>query len=318
MALRPILRRVRRNSLVAWAAWRMALPLHAAASFLSTQLAMKVKRNGGTVIYDGISLNFPTDVGIDFISGIHWHGAQGFEPNTWQVMRALLPQCGTFLDVGAHIGFYAVLAKKVNPAIEVVAFEPVPAAYAEAEQFFRANGLSPECLSQNAVSDGDGSVTLYLPDAEGVSTMGTIDPPHWRGSKPHVEITVQRTSLDALDAARSLVDPVLIKIDVEDHEASVLRGAMKLIATHRPAIICEILSRRHGNRNTIAAIDAMEYQPFAITEGGCFRVRSYDLSQARPFRDFLLLPTEKVAIDRCFIPFPDLVAVMALSPLVRG
>ena len=110
------------------------------------------------MLYDGIALHFPPNVGIEFSSNIHWSGMDGFEPNVWRVLRELIPHSQCFIDVGAHIGFYAVLAQKLKPAINLFAFEPVPDAFVEAKKFFAANrtptGGRPGGLRESAGESG--------------------------------------------------------------------------------------------------------------------------------------------------------------------
>ena len=50
-------------------------------------------------------------------------------------------------------------------------------------------------------------------------------------------------TVDTFLAERELKMPLVIKIDVEDHEAAVLRGAAKTITCYQPMIVCEILPR---------------------------------------------------------------------------
>ena len=301
---RPLLRRIRRNRFVSALAWRVATPLHAIASWMSRLLAQKVKRNGGAVTYDGITLRFPPNVGVDFLSSIHWRGIEGFEPDVWRVLRELIPHSHCFVDAGAHIGFYAVLAKRLNPAIELFAFEPVPQAFAEAKQFLAANGIPAGGLFQVALSDQDGDATLYLPASVGVSTCGSLASP--RSNLQHAEIRVSCRRIDSFFSALSINAPITIKIDVEDHEHAVLNGAKRLIQSFRPIIVCELLFRAHYNSKTIGLIDELDYAAFAITREGCFRMNAIDFSYARSFRDFLLVPTERFGSDQCFLSFDRL------------
>jgi FkbM family methyltransferase len=295
-----LFRRIRQNRIVAAVAWRAATPLHAIASRF-TRAAQKVRRNGGSVAYDGIRLRFPPNVGVDFLSGIHWRGTDGYEPNVWRVLRQLIPGSRTFIDVGAHIGFYAVLAQLINPELMLFGFEPVPELFLAAKKFFAANGLASEGLHQIALSDRDGQATLFLP--LDYATMGSlaVRPNHLQCR----EIRVDRERMDTFFADRPLKGPVTIKIDVEDHEHAVLDGARKVIAAYRPYIVCELLPRPH-NAETIELIHDLDYAAFAITPDGCFRMSAGDFVKPRPTRDFLLIPNERVAPDQNFVPFEAL------------
>jgi hypothetical protein len=114
LSYQRFLRRIRQNQIFAALAWRVATPLHGAALRL-IRIAEKVRRNGGTVVYDGIPLHFPPNVGVDFVSAIHWRGTAGYEPHVWRVLRQLIPGSRTFVDVGAHLA--QALARLLQPSL---------------------------------------------------------------------------------------------------------------------------------------------------------------------------------------------------------
>ena len=310
--MRNFLRRARLNSAVSMLLYSMGRPIFRVARGLETQIAKRIRRNGGSAEYDGITLHFPRNVGIGFLSSISWHGTQGFEPDTWATLRQLIQRSATFLDIGSNIGFYSVLAKLVAPQVDVLSFEPVPALCEQSRDFHAANGVAAN-IYQIALSDTDGRANLYQPiEAEPTeSAASTLATASWQARKPHKELIVETVKLDSFLANRTLGTPVAIKIDVEDHDAAVLRGAADTIRKYRPWIVCEILPRpfrpdggpgstlipvaeQHGNVETVAALGAMNYAAFAITPLGYFRLFPDDFKIDRKFTDFLLLPNECV------------------------
>jgi FkbM family methyltransferase len=52
-------------------------------------------------------------------------------------------------------------------------------------------------------------------------------------------IAVEARSIDYLVEEESLPPPDVIKIDVEGHEAQVLRGALRTMKSYRPIILCD-------------------------------------------------------------------------------
>ena len=223
------LRAVRSAPAVSAILYLMGRPTFDVALALQSQIARRLRRNGGTCVYDGIFLRFPRSVGIGFLSGISWHGTEGFEPHTWKTLRGLIQRSRTFIDIGSNIGFYSVLARKVAPQIDVLSFEPVPALCEQNRKFHTSNGVALN-LFQIAVSDTDGRAKLYQPietDADETSAS-TLAAESWQARKKHKEIVVETAKLDTLLSKMALHSPVTIKIDVEDHEAAVLRGAVEL------------------------------------------------------------------------------------------
>jgi FkbM family methyltransferase len=315
--LKTLLKRLRSNTLVSAGVYAAARPLHAAGSKLQYLTARYTRRNGGTARYDGVDLHFPNNVGIGFLSAITWHGTHGFEPHTWATLRRLIEASGTFIDIGANIGFYSVLAKRIAPQVEVISFEPAPDVFAQSRAFHAANGVTAN-LHPLALSDRDGSATLFQPIEE-ESSASTLAADSWQARKSHNAFTVKMAKLDSFLADRTLRGLVTIKIDVEDHEAAVLRGAAETIGKYRPWIVCEILPRpvrqdnrlgteripraeQHENADTLAAVSALGYAAFAITEAGYFRMTAADFRADRPLCDFLLLPAAEVESDRHYFP----------------
>ena len=293
-------------------AWPGATAVHTTSAVLS-RFAEKVRRNGGTVTYAGIVLCFPPYVGIEFLSDIHWRGIEGYEPDVWRVLRELIPSSGSFIDVGAHIGFFSVLAHRVNPALYVLSFEPEPHALNQAKKFLAANGVSIDGLHQIALSNKDGEATLFLP--LDYPTMGSIDGPPRGLQSSEIRVSCQR--LDTFLSHRPISGPVTMKIDVEDHELAVLEGARETIARHRPVIVCELLPRPH-NAETIRLLHEMEYAIFAISKDGCFRMGPNDFVQARTFRDFVMIPAERIGSEQCFVPFERLGMFNASAGPIRA
>jgi hypothetical protein len=110
----------------------------------------------------------------------------------------------------------------------------------------------------------------------------------WQERKGSPTIDVPAIRFDDFERQHPLkVD--LVKIDVEDHEASVLRGMQSTIRRDRPFIVCEILPRPHRNENTREMIESLGYTPYWITSSGYIRVSRFDFDRVGS-EDFLLSP----------------------------
>lgn len=288
-------------------------PIRRAAHWIDQEIGRKFKVNGGALVYDGIRLQFPPDVGVGFSSSIHWHGTDGFEPNTWRVLRHYLKHSSHFLDVGSNIGFYSVLAKLAAPKIEVDAFEPIPSIAEKSRRFHAANGFIDARIHCTAISDHDGAGEIHLPprqSAKDEETTATLREDSWQARKGHQRIAVTLRKLDSLAPELSLSAPIVMKIDVEDYEAAVLRGAKQLIATYRPSMVIEMLPRPHGNQETLEIVREQGYVAFAITNCGLFRFSDADFLCSRGFTDFLLLPRERVDSELFFAPYDDISRIL--------
>jgi FkbM family methyltransferase len=330
------LRRARSRPWVATSLYSLASPICRVARSLQAQLTRRVRRNGGTCQYDGVTLRFPRNVGMGFLSEISWHGTEGFEPNTWRILRSLIEKSGTFIDIGANIGFYSVLAKRVSPDVDVLSFEPIPMLCEQNRAFHRCNQLRSN-VRQIALSDGDGLAKLYQPIEDDIdeTSASTLAGASWQARQAHRELDVETARLDTLLSGEVLRIPVTLKIDVEDHEAAVLRGAAETIRKFRPFIVCEILPRpfrtgslagaevvpwseQHGNAETARLIAEMNYGALAITAVGYFRFSQPDFPVDRPFTEFLLVPMEYFDIEDSRSYFRDLNEILEKLPIARS
>lgn len=137
---------------------------------------------------------------------------------------------GIALDIGANVGNHALFFGEHFD--EVYAFEPNPRTHAllALNATLRSN---VRCF-ETALSDRDGKATLTVPTGNlGLATLDAAA----RGLQGS-EVAVRLQRLDALPelAGRRVA---LIKLDVEGHEAAVLRGARDLLARDRPVVVFE-------------------------------------------------------------------------------
>ena len=124
-----------------------------------------------------------------------------------------------FLDVGANVGLYSLIAAQSGRASRVVGFEPDPSS---AELFRRnvaANRLDVEVV-QAAVSSTPGSATLFVPIGHsGRSSLSQVE----AEAVPMIVPVLAGEDLAEVLWRGSVARDVLIKIDVEGHEHQVLQ-----------------------------------------------------------------------------------------------
>ena len=145
-----------------------------------------------------------------------------------RVMRRL--GCRTALDVGANRGNHAAFMRRHSHRL--FAFEPHPFEYQRLATLFAGDGQVTAL--KLGLSDTDGELPFRLDEANsGISTFEI-------GDGVANAVSSVRTG-DAFAADHALRDIDFIKIDVEGHEAKVLRGLSGVIRDQRPVIIMEIL-----------------------------------------------------------------------------
>ncbi|RLC20175.1 MAG: FkbM family methyltransferase [Deltaproteobacteria bacterium] len=129
-------------------------------------------------------------------------------------------------DIGAHVGFYTLLASALTGTYgKVFAFEPVPENLNCLNNHLLLNKVSNVKVFDAAVSDHCG--TICFDDTPG-SYMGHI--------APQGKLRVKTVSIDELIGAGEIPVPDYLKIDVEGAEMLVLSGAKKMLADAHPII----------------------------------------------------------------------------------
>lgn len=150
---------------------------------------------------------------------------------TSEVIARLLRPGDLALDVGANVGYItALMGRRAGPDGRVVAFEPHPDLFRLLQENVRRADPSPSAtveLHNAAVGEATGQATLVIPpEFETNDGLASLSATPRDGD---VVISVDVMTLDDLLGDRSVG---VLKIDVEGHELSVLKGAARLIESH--------------------------------------------------------------------------------------
>ena len=139
-------------------------------------------------------------------------------------------------EVGANCG--QSLDRLLRSYRRVVAFEPLPAAYRIAAHVTGAD------VRNAAVSDRDGEVTLTLENSQLLSS--THEGYARLGLEKNDTVTVPCVMLDTVMDAEGV--PAFVNMDVEGHELSVLRGALRLLGKNRTQWLIEFHSQEQQEK----------------------------------------------------------------------
>ena len=175
-----------------------------------------------------------------------------------RLFAQLVKRGDTVFDIGANVGYtMLIFSHLVGPDGKVVAMEPGRRAFAGLAR--NAEKLSNVALLQVAASDRVGEATFHETPMSDISSLE-----HVAGA---VEFSVPTTTADRV--AQQQGAPDFVKIDVEGHEPSVLRGLAGLIGSARPPILLfEALDKRL-REECVATIASLAAEPAPI-----FRLRS--------------------------------------------
>ncbi len=163
----------------------------------------------------------------------------GYEKENFDFLTASVNPGDTVLDVGAHIGLFAVIASKLTGAGgKVIAFEPAPATFSLLEQTVRINKAENTIVTiQKAVGKEPGKTTFFISDSVADNSNSLVS---YLGDRPLNGIDIDITSIDTIVSERKSGKIAFIKIDVEGAEYDTIRGAAHTFKTLRPYAIVAI------------------------------------------------------------------------------
>ncbi len=178
-----------------------------------------------------------------------------------------LAQGDCFIDVGAHYGYFTLLAAKlVGNTGQIHSFEAASTTFAMLKQ----NSSNKENISyyHKAVADKKGSITFYeFPNL--YSEYNSIDVKQFENNPWFSKLAPQEISVDTIDLSsffdQEKLSPKLIKIDVEGAEFKVIKGAVNYLQEHAPLIAMEYLKSERNNAAHRQAVELLRSLGYAYS-----------------------------------------------------
>jgi FkbM family methyltransferase len=192
-----------------------------------------------------------------------------------------------FIDVGANIGYFSMLAAK-KKAAKVLAIEPAPNTFTMLDMNIQHNVLTNVIETFNvALGSKDGKVKF-------VSSLGPKNHIEYETENIHEglpAIDVDIITLDGMLRSRKEIEKInFIKVDIEGAEYAFLLGAQKTIEVFKPMILMEIQEHRLVKYNVTARqifnfMDNLGYKYLLVTESVIKEAGVYkeDLKKGRDF-----------------------------------
>lgn len=198
----PINRASKLRSLARFTAWQVKSRL------LQGEIVINWIENSRLAVTNG-------DSGItgNIYSGLHEF------PEMAYLLHVLRPE-DIFVDVGANVGSYTILAASVVGA-SGYAFEPVPQTFAKLQRNIELNHLEARVVAQNLGLADKAGTLRFTSDLDAVN--------HAVASGEVVGNTIE-IAVTTLDSALHEVSPSLVKVDVEGYETLVLKGGLKTLS----------------------------------------------------------------------------------------
>jgi FkbM family methyltransferase len=164
---------------------------------------------------------------VPFVNDTHLIVASGMAGSTGSIYAGLheFPDCALllhmlrpadiFVDIGANVGVYTVLASGVVGA-HTISIEPIPSTFAKLQANIRINDNADRVTSCNIGLGSTDDILRFYTDFDTCNRIATNSDCDSRTIDVHVR---------PLDEVLEGKAPILIKIDVEGWESEVLAGA---------------------------------------------------------------------------------------------
>jgi FkbM family methyltransferase len=186
-----------------------------------------------------------------------------YEPEVSATLREILREGATFVDIGANIGWFSLLAASlVGPEGRVIAIEPNPRNVALLRQSAKDNGFENVDVAAVALGDRPGAAALETDGSNGRLIL--VDGPPTQAVEASFVVATYPLDTVLSEVGTGRVDA--IKMDVEGAEPLVLRGATRTISESRPLLVSEFYplaldSSPWGNaRRYLAMLRALGYR----------------------------------------------------------
>lgn len=173
-----------------------------------------------------------------------------YEAAERRLMNSILQNGDVFVDVGANVGVYTLIAsRRVGAKGAVYSFEPNPDVAAQLKRNLAANNCPNVTLFQIPLSSQRAICKLQMP-ANGFDAWSSLANPVME-EPGCLELEIESDSWDNLYLQRTLRKPTFMKIDVEGWESRVMEGARSLLTGDDAPFLmvefCDSTAKRAGS-----------------------------------------------------------------------
>jgi FkbM family methyltransferase len=210
----------------------------------------RVRRNVGLPLRNAVLRNKPITAKVagctlhlvpeGAITAGLWSGGD-YETGELALISRLLHRDSVFLDVGANVGIFSLVASKAAPLGKIFAFEPARKTFDRLSRNIWLNHARNVLPVRSALGGSSGQATLNL-NVSGKDGLNTLGNPSHPDSEPAGTELVPITTVDEFLATNSVRHIDVMKIDAEGAELSIFQGAKNLLQrSDAPLILYEAL-----------------------------------------------------------------------------
>ena len=197
-------------------------------------------------------------------NAIYYYGF--FEANLTNFLLNYLKDGDIVFDVGAHVGYYSILASKIiGKTGQVHSFEPTPRTF----NTLKENTQEKEnvFINNNAVLDQETEIEFvdYGPKFSAFNSFKKRTGDEMRFLSEPEKIKVKTISLDRYCEGKN-IKPDFIKIDAEGAEHLILQAMTEIIKNIKPLITIEVAGEDEWKDNCSKLIQFLQHNGYMAYE----------------------------------------------------
>lgn len=220
-----------------------------------------------------------------------------YEPELTMAFLALVKPGMTVYDVGAHFGYFSILASTlVGQTGSVISFEPTPSTFTVLSSNLTTR-LNCRAVNKAAWSENSRIQIQDFGIASGA--YNSVFSPRngsLRTSNNAITHNIDATTLDEIMRENGH-KPDFIKIDTESAEQQVIEGANQILNTCRPIISMELgemgVSAAMSSSDLVDLICSFDYTPLEVKDADLIL---HQPMQTYRFTNLLFVPNESQLI----------------------
>lgn len=168
-----------------------------------------------------------------------------FKDRLYRAAEPILKQAKTIIDVGAHIGFFAIYARALNPAAKIFCLEPEPENFVLLEKNLQQNKIKAKIFQTALSADEKDETDLYI--SENSHNHTTVQ-------SNLKSIKVKAVTVSNFFAKNKIIGADVVKLDIEGGEFPILSSWDENVYKKIKSIVMEYHEDKNHKAKTLEDI----------------------------------------------------------------
>jgi FkbM family methyltransferase len=256
-------------------------------------------------IAEKISIRYYNKCDDGIVDSIYYNSDGYSEIHELRLFLGFSKKSKVILDIGANTGLYSVTAAVSNRAAIIIAVEPYATNTERLTLNVNLNRLTNIEILQKGVGSDNSNILFSVPVNNQICDVLSADheftSSFYKGMVNFKQINIPQITIDSLVEEKNLKQIDLIKIDVENYELEVFKGAKNTLKNYDPIIFCEIFVNQNKINFFQEFLQPLGYNCYLILKEGI--VRSERLIHNPDCRNYLF---SKKKSDEVFLSYKEM------------